>query len=173
MNNCIFRPVKFDDLLTICQFPETEMELFSSFPAAQFPLTVEQLKDVINQRRASSVMEVNGKVAGYSNLYDLVNGEYCFIGNVFIAPQQRNQGLGEYLIRLMMQLAFEQYGVQSVRVSCFAFNEKALRLYHRIGFVEYETEIRQDPDGQAVELFHMQYDLFRYVREFKKGLFDE
>ena len=171
MNEIIFRPVKFEDLEIICAFPENKMELFSSFPSAQYPLSVEQLKQVIKQRMASSVLEMAGQAVGFSNLYDHQDGDYCFIGNVFISPAQRRHGLGERLVRSMMVMAFDKYGFQNVKASCFEFNEKAMRLYKQIGFVEYDSEVRQNPDGKDVGLIHLQYDLFRYVREVKKGLF--
>ncbi|MCW8854540.1 MAG: GNAT family N-acetyltransferase [Gammaproteobacteria bacterium] len=172
MNDIIFRPVELDDLASICGFPENEMELFSSFPSAQYPLDVEQLKLIIKQRMASSVLEINGQVVGFSNLYDHKEGEHCFMGNVFILPEQRNQGLGEKLIRSMMVMAFDKYGFRNVNVSCFKFNEQAMRLYKRIGFVEYDYEIREDPEGVGVKLVHLQYDIFRYVRERKSGIFE-
>ena len=172
MNEIIFRPVGIDDLASICNFPENENELFSSFPAAQYPLNVEQLKLIIKQRMASSVLEINGQVAGFSNLYDHKEGEHCFIGNVFISPGHRKQGLGEKLIRSMMVMAFDKYGFHNVKASCFQFNEKAMRLYKRIGFAAYECEVRVDPEGVEVELVHLQYDIFRYVREVKAGLFN-
>ena len=172
MSDIIFRPVALDDLVSICDFPENKMELFSSFPSAKYPLNVEQLKLIIKQRMASSVLEINAQVVGFSNLYDHKEGEYCFIGNVFISPEMRKQGLGEKLIRSMMVMAFDKYGFRNVNVSCFKFNEKAMRLYKRIGFVEYDCEIREDPEGAEVELVHLQYDIFRYVREMKSGLFE-
>ena len=171
MNDIIFRPVELADLQVICTFPENEIELFSSFPYARYPLSVEQLQQIIKQRMASSVLDVAGQAAGFSNLYDHEDGDYCFIGNVFISPAQRRHGLGEKLVRSMMVMAFDKYGFQNVKASCFTFNEKAMRLYKRIGFVEYDSETRKNPDGQDVELIHLQYDLFRYVREVKKGLF--
>ena len=171
MNEIIFRPVELDDLKVICAFPENKIELFSSFPYARYPLGVEQLKQIIKQRMASSVLDMAGQAVGFSNLYDHEDGDYCFIGNVFISPVWRRHGLGEKLVRSMMILAFDKYGFQNVKASCFTFNEKAMRLYKRIGFVEYDSELRQNPEGKDVELIHLQYDLFRYVREVKKGLF--
>jgi len=157
MDKCVFRPVRPSDLQQVCQFPQNEMELFSSFPSATFPLSVEQLEKVIEERHASSVLELNNEVVGFSNLYNLVAGESVFIGNVFISPRYRQQGLGELLIRSMMQLAFENYAVHKTRVSCFQFNEKAMRLYERIGFERYDRETRVDPHGNEVELLHMEY----------------
>ena len=171
MSEIIFRPVEVDDLKVICAFPENKIELFSSFPYAQYPLSVEQLTQVIKQRMASSVLDIAGQAVGFSNLYDHEDGDYCFIGNVFISPAWRKHGLGETLVRSMMIMAFDKYGFQNVKASCFEFNEKAMRLYKRIGFVEYDSEVRRHPDGDDIELIHLQYDLFRYVREVKKGIF--
>jgi len=171
MGEVIFRPVEFDDLKAVCAFPENKIELFSSFPDALYPLSVEQLIRVIKKRMASSVLDIAGQAVGFSNLYDYQDGDYCFIGNVFISPAWRKHGLGETLVRSMMIMAFDKYGFQNVKASCFEFNEKAMRLYERIGFVAYDSEVRRHPDGDDIELIHLQYDIFRYVREVKKGVF--
>jgi len=44
------RPVKADDIKTICSFPLNAQELFYMFPKAQYPLTEAQLSNAITQR---------------------------------------------------------------------------------------------------------------------------
>jgi len=171
MNETVFRPVELDDLEVIGGCPENEIERFCSLPGAHYPLRGEQLMQVIKQRMAARVREIAGQAVGFSNLYDHKDGDYCFIGNVFISPAWRKHGLGETLVRSMMIMAFDKYGFQNVKASCFEFNEKAMRLYERIGFVAYDSEVRRHPDGDDIELIHLQYDIFRYVREVKSGMF--
>ena len=51
------RPVKADDIKTICSFPLNAQELFYMFPKAQYPLTEAQLSKAITQRFDSTVVE--------------------------------------------------------------------------------------------------------------------
>lgn len=46
------------------------------------------------------------------------------------------RGLGTEAARLMLWLAFERMGLHRVGLSVFAFNERAIRSYLKVGFVE-------------------------------------
>lgn len=56
------RPVRAEDVLAICNFPQTPEELFFMFPKGQYPLTDAQLLASIAQRSDSTVVEENGAV---------------------------------------------------------------------------------------------------------------
>ena len=42
-----YRDFTFDDLETVCKLPRNKQELFFMFPKADFPLTINQLKNTI------------------------------------------------------------------------------------------------------------------------------
>ena len=63
------RPVLDADIPLICQFPQSEHELFFMFPKASYPLTIDQLKEAIAQRFDSTVVLLDDRVAGFANFY--------------------------------------------------------------------------------------------------------
>lgn len=149
------RPVSEKDMPIICGFPQNEDELFFLFPKATFPLTPAQLQDAVAQRSDSTVVELDDVVVGFANFYRWKIGGCCSIGNVIVSPAAREQGVGRYLIRTMIHIAFSKYQAAEVTVSCFNENVSGLLLYRKLGFQPYAIEERQDKQGHRVALVHM------------------
>lgn len=84
------RPVKADDIKTICSFPLNARELFYMFPKAQYPLTEAQLSSAITQRFDSTVVETGNSVVGFANFYRAETGGVCCVGNL-IAPKRHEE----------------------------------------------------------------------------------
>jgi ribosomal protein S18 acetylase RimI-like enzyme len=95
-----------DDLVTITNLLATPEELFLVYPKGHFPFTIPQAQKLFNERFEFTVLCDGDKIAGFANLYDRQQDEYAFIGNVFIAPEYRCQGLGK-LSHCMNHWAFE------------------------------------------------------------------
>jgi RimJ/RimL family protein N-acetyltransferase len=51
-------------------------------------------------------------------------------------PDAWGEGYGTEATELMLWLAFERIGLHRVALSVFAFNERAIRSYEKVGFVE-------------------------------------
>ena len=64
------------------------------------------------------------------------------IQNLGVMPKFRGQGLGEALV-LQALAAFKAAGLASAQLDVTAENEKALRLYERLGFVPVSTSVRE------------------------------
>jgi ribosomal protein S18 acetylase RimI-like enzyme len=149
------RPVATSDLPQICRFPQSAEELFYLFPKAAYPLTCEQLQQAIQQRADATVVEQNGKVVAFANFYRWDHGGNCAIGNMIVDPQARRSGVGRYLIKQMVALAFRKYQASSVSVSCFNHNVAGLLFYPSLGFTPYAIESRAGPAGQQLALIHL------------------
>lgn len=149
------RPVAEEDVLLICGFPQSEDELFFSFPKATFPLTASQLQDAMAQRSDSTVIELDKEVVGFANFYRWEIGGTCSIGNVMVSPATRGCGVGHYLIEQMIDMAFSKYRAAEVTISCFNQNTAGLLLYPKLGFRPYAIEERNDMRGNRVALIHM------------------
>ncbi len=149
------RPVEEHDIPMICGFPQGEEELFFLFPKASYPLSPEQLQDAIASRSDSTVVELDGKVAGFANFYRWETGGCCAIGNVMVSPAARGRGVGRCLIQHMVDLAFTKHLAAEVTVSCFNQNHAGLLFYPKLGFQPYAVEERQDKKGNRVALIHM------------------
>ena len=150
-----YRPATENDIRLVCGFPKNEEELFFLFPKATFPLTVSQLQDAIAQRSDSTVAEHDGKVVAFANFYRWQTGGCCSIGNVIAAPAVRGKGVGQYLIKAMVELAFSKHQASEVSVSCFNENVAGLLFYPKLGFQPYAVEERKNKKGDRVALIYM------------------
>jgi ribosomal protein S18 acetylase RimI-like enzyme len=150
-----YRPVQEIDIPLICQFPQSEEELFFLYPKASYPLTFDQLKKAIDQRTDSTVVLWNRSVVGFANFYICDPGSKCAIGNVVVAPTARARGVGRYLVETMVQLAFAKHMAKEVQISCFNQNVASLLLYSRLGFLPVSVEERIDKQGNRVALIQM------------------
>ena len=66
---------------------------------------------------------------GFYNGKEIENNTFE-IGNICIKPEYQNKGIGTAVLKEIM---FENKG-KSIRLQAFKINEKAIRLYERIGF---------------------------------------
>ncbi len=150
------RPACAADLPSLVAFPQNAQELFFCFPRAHWPLSVEQLAKAMAERDDSSVILLDGRVAGFANFYQVVQGQYCALGNLMIAPWARGQGVARYLVGVMEQLARQRHAAARMRVSCFNHNTAGLLLYPKLGYRLSGLVERQDPQGARVAL--LQFD---------------
>jgi len=149
------RPIARKDIHAICNFPQSEDELFFMFPKAEFPLAPSQLQEAIMQRSNSTVVELGDEVVAFANFYRCETSGSCSIGNVIVSPLARGHGIGRYLIEKMTNLAFSKHLATEVTVSCFNQNIAGLLLYTKLGFQPYAVEERKNRKGNLVALSHM------------------
>jgi len=154
-----FRDVSAEDIDEICRFPRTPLELCYIFPKAPFPLMPGILMEQIRKRRCSTVMTVGGTVAGFANLYDIGQGDRCWIGNLILGPEFRGRGAGARLVRYMMGRAVGDFAVRKVLVACINENTPALMLYMKLGFRPFAAEPRTGPDGRPLAAIQLERDM--------------
>ena len=150
------RPASAADLSAIVGFPQNAQELFFSYPKADWPLSVAQLAAAMAERRDSSVVLLNDRVAGFANFYQWQHGDFCALGNLMVAPWARGQGVAQHLVAVMEQLAREHYKARRMQVSCFNANSDGLLLYPKLGYRLSAVLERRDPQGARVAL--IQFD---------------
>ena len=153
----LLRAVTEDDIPDICTLPATREELFYCFPRAAFPLSAAEVRQNIQTRSDSTVVEVAGRVVAFANFYRWEEG-LCSIGNVVVAPDFRASGVGRYLISHMITLGFEKHHAHTVSVSCFNRNVAGLLFYPKLGFRPYDVEQRIDYNGDRVALIHLRVE---------------
>lgn len=150
-----YRPATHTDFTYVCQLVTNEEELFRVYPSGHYPLTVEQLEDIAQERTALTVIEHKKRIVGFGNLYHHIPGKQAFIGNIIVHAEHRGRGIGKALVQYMMILAFEEHQLPQVCISVFSDNTPALLLYTALGFTPYEIEERITPCGQRAALIHM------------------
>jgi RimJ/RimL family protein N-acetyltransferase len=98
------------------------MSCFFCYPKADWPLSVGQLAAAMAERRDSTVVLLEGRIAGFANFYQWHYDDHCALGNLMIAPWARGQGVAQYLVAVMEQLARAHYRATRMQVSCFNAN---------------------------------------------------
>ena len=155
IHDFMHREVITDDLPLICSFPQNEIELFFMFPKAVFPLTIDQLKSSVDSRFDSTVILFNDAIIGFANFYEVLENQYCSIGNVIVNPVFRGKGVGAYLINTMEKKAVSKYKVKEIHISCFNQNVTGLLLYYKLGYIPYDIEKRLDKKSIPVALIKL------------------
>lgn len=159
MAHLTHRPATADDLPTVVAIPQHAEELFFCYPKGSWPFTVAQLSEAVAQREASTVVELDGKIAAFANFYASVPGDYCALGNVMVASWARGQGVAHYLIEQMERIAREHFAAREMQLSCFNANTAGLLLYPALGYQVYGVEERRNHLGQRVALLQFRKPL--------------
>ena len=120
----MLRPMTMADLDAVCAIEE---QCFS------VPWSRESMeKELIGNDQAHYlVAEIDEKVVGYAGFWQVLDEGH--IMNIAVAPEVRGQGLGEELMRAMLQQGAQLgiiYWTLEVRVS----NIAAIKLYEKVGF---------------------------------------
>ncbi|HSC82186.1 MAG TPA: GNAT family N-acetyltransferase, partial [Pseudomonas sp.] len=128
------RPASSDDLSAVVGFVRNADELFFAFPRAHWPLTTAQLDEACASRQGCTLALLDGRPAGFANFYQSQPGEFCALGNLMIAPWARGQGVAQYLVGVMEQLARRDFQARELQASCFNENTAGLLFYARLGY---------------------------------------
>jgi len=157
------RPAEASDLEEIVSFPQNTEELFFCYPKAVWPFSVEQLSAAIAERRDSTLVLLNERIAGFANFYQVQHGEFCALGNLMVAPWARGHGVAQYLVEVMEQLARINHAAGLMKVSCFNTNTAGLLLYPKLGYQACGIAERHDPAGRRVALIQFEKELAQPV----------
>lgn len=65
----------------------------------------------------------------------LWNQRTAWLGIGIGDPEQRGRGYGEEAVRLILNFAFDELNLHRIQLTVFSYNERAIRLYERLGFV--------------------------------------
>ncbi|OEC34756.1 L-amino acid N-acyltransferase YncA [Pseudomonas cuatrocienegasensis] len=157
--NLSTRPAEAADLAEVVGFVQNADELFYAYPKASWPLGIGQLAAAMAERRDSTVVCLDDRVAGFANFYQWQHGDYCALGNIMVAPWARGKGVAQHLIEAMETLARLHYKAREMRVSCFSANSAGLLLYSRLGYQLSGLVERQDHRQQRVALMQFSKQL--------------
>jgi ribosomal-protein-alanine N-acetyltransferase len=75
-----------------------------------------------------------------------------------LRPDLTGQGFGEEVIRKGIEFGAEEFGAERFRVTIAVFNERALKVCKRIGFVE-DHRFRRTSDGEQFVVLRLEQTL--------------
>ncbi|WP_042701821.1 GNAT family N-acetyltransferase [Azospirillum sp. B506] len=157
-----YRPLADADIATICGFARNAEELYFLFPRAVWPLTPDQVRATLSIRRDPTVVtlteEGRERVVGYANYATFEEERTASIGNVSVDPALRRRGIADYLVRTMIDRAFDHHRLPELTLYCFSTNTPALLLYAKLGMVPIALETRVTPWGDPIALFKLRMD---------------
>ena len=112
----------------IAQVAEIERQIFS------IPWSEKAFRDSMESDNTIYIVtKENDNVAGYAGMY--LSFEEGNITNVAVNPLSRRKGIGEKIVRDILNRAYEK-GVRDVFLEVRETNSVAIALYEKIGFKE-------------------------------------
>ena len=106
--------------------------------------TAEQLEAVMNASGHTLLVaydEQDALVGTLTLIIFLTPGDtFGFVEDVVVDKEARGQGIGEALVRECLRLAAEQ-GAQQIDLHSGNHRQAAIRLYQRVGFKKFETNV--------------------------------
>jgi len=156
MTSYEIRPVQESYLERIIGFFGEEKDLRYSFPEADWPLTVDILKRSIDTRSDSSVVVRNNAPVAFANIFNIVPGKECTIGNVIVDKKHRKKGAGRFLVNAMVGMAIERHKAGRIIVPCWSENTAGLMLYTRLGFRPYDLVVKQFSTAGSVPVLMLE-----------------
>ncbi|MFC5528720.1 GNAT family N-acetyltransferase [Cohnella yongneupensis] len=147
------------DLETISSFPQSVEELFYIGPRFVYPLTPEQIVNMLVNRASPTVVvnADNDQPIAYANLYDIdAEQSTCYLGNVILASAYRGKGVAEYLLNVMMTRAREEHRISRLKLYCHNTNTRALIFYTNHGFIPCGSKIIDNHEGRKIASIEME-----------------
>lgn len=79
-------------------------------------------------------IRIKGHKDSIGCLWYIVHGErFAFILRIFIKPEYRSSGIGSHIFT-RLEKEFSEKGLYMIRLHAFAHNERALKLYKKLGY---------------------------------------
>jgi RimJ/RimL family protein N-acetyltransferase len=131
-----FEKSDFDKLISWIDSEEMLMQF--SGPAFTFPLNKEQLQNNLEDKKRVSYKVVDlatNNMIGYSEIY-LLDKSSVLLGRIIIGdPEFRGKGLGQKIVKMLLEISFDELGFEKVELNVFDWNISAIRCYENAGFV--------------------------------------
>jgi len=146
----ILRPVHSDDVKKFFKW-RNDLEIKTFSLMHPFPVTLESEEDWYENISRSkdngmvifSIVE-NNNVVGFIKLFN-INWihRFCYFGIVIGEKSAHGKGIGTEATKLIIDYAFNILNLKKIILEVVDFNEKAISLYKKIGFIE-EGRLKQN-----------------------------
>jgi UDP-4-amino-4,6-dideoxy-N-acetyl-beta-L-altrosamine N-acetyltransferase len=90
-----------------------------------------------------TITRFNDEPIGFLNLSKINHANRnCYLGIVIGESESQNKGFGKEALSLAIKYAFDTLNLKKISLEVIEYNEKALKIYSRFGFVE-EGRLKQ------------------------------
>ncbi|MFN8480331.1 MAG: GNAT family protein [Kouleothrix sp.] len=157
----ILRAFEREDMKTLHELQKNvDLVLLSDGEWEPWPLAASEKhfeKHLEDQERSGFIIEVDGVVIGGCGLHHSHRRDGSTQFGIGIHhPEYVGKGYGPDAIRVLLRWAFHVQNWRRVWLTTLACNERALRAYQKLGFVE-EGRLREESffDGKYVDVLQM------------------
>ncbi len=148
-----FREATENDYSEIVNIPRSENELLYAFCSAKYPLTVQQFVEQTKDRLHKTVGIINGKTAAFADMYNIVNDDSVFIGNILVNVEHRGSGIAGKLLDYMADQS-KLYGAKSIKLNCWSENVRGLLFYTKCGYKPSVIK-KSENNGRIIAVIEM------------------
>ena len=108
------------------------------------------LADIKSRKGVMLLVEADGKVEGNCTVSRLVwKSSHMADAGIALSKNIRGRGIGEALMRETIELARKRIrGLEIIQLKAFDYNERALELYRKLGFVDVGRIPRANKEGK-------------------------
>lgn len=113
-------------------------------PGFSYPLNQQQLEQYLSGANTPDANTLvfrvfdtdSGKVVGHISLGQIdIKNQSARVGKVLVGePSMRGKGIGQNMMRAVLEIAFGNLKLHRVSLGVFDFNESAIATYEKIGF---------------------------------------
>ncbi|MBU0623953.1 MAG: GNAT family N-acetyltransferase [Candidatus Thermoplasmatota archaeon] len=107
------------------------------------------LADIRNRKGVMLLVEADGRIKGNCTVSRLVwKSSHMADAGIALSKDVRGKGIGEVLLRETIELARKRMrGLEMIQLKAFGYNERALELYKKLGFVVVGRIPRANKEG--------------------------
>jgi RimJ/RimL family protein N-acetyltransferase len=142
------KQIKLKHIREILSWIETEADMIQwAGSVFNWPLTQKQFREHVQASKAQPPILYpftlcdEDELLGYCEISDYIRKyDSAMLSRVIIAPQNRNKGLGEFMIKEALRFGFKELGLNRIGLGVFDFNHAAIRCYLKVGFVHEGTK---------------------------------
>lgn len=159
----VLRALREADFEAWCRLSDSDLAIALIGQGVWAPRTVERARTVWAgllsapiEERVSFAVEVDGAFIGTTGLYQIDRrSQHGWLG-ILLDPTQLGRGYGRDAIGTLLGWAFEIHNLRRLSLETWATNQRALRCYRAVGFVEEgRMRERQWVEGGYVDVIQM------------------
>ena len=123
--------------LLLCEWSNAKGKLFQEQwmgPMISYPLNYDKIKELEN---TFSIFDENIFIGMIQEIR--IDKDNIHIGRFILDPQKTGLGLGTEAMKVFIKLIFGDKNIRSISLTVFDFNQRAKKLYDKLGFEIDET----------------------------------